>query len=387
MNPESAAGGSLGLEAAVARAAALLASGSVVGVPTETLFGLAAVASDPEALAALWRAKQTEASPLAWHVPTAATAKEVIRRHRTLAPAHERLIDRLCPGPLMLAIELDEAQRSGVHEATGVAPGVIDGKQGLLLRVPAHEALGQVLRRVEGPVVVASVPVPGKPPLGFEDARAVLARDDISPHVDALLEASPEPRGTRSTLVRLDARGGYTVLRAGAYEERYITQRIERLVLFVCTGNTCRSPMAEAIARQKIAERGEAFGGGVPTRVASAGAFAGEGVPATPEAVDAVREMNVEMPAHASRGLTRAMLDEADVIFALTSSHLDAVLVINPDVADRVMLLDPDGGDVPDPIGFPAEVYRETARLIAKLVDLRLDQLDRGRLQPEGPRV
>lgn len=145
----------------------------------------------------------------------------------------------------------------------------------------------------------------------------------------------------------------------------------ERVVLFVCTGNTCRSPMGEAIARHLLARRSN----GKLTIVESAGTDAGRGSPMSPEAVRALRSMGIEARAHRSRRLTRKVAARADVIFALTPGHLQSLLAIDPTAADRAHTLDPSGVGVIDPIGQSQAFYDETAAQIRSLIEGRLSEI------------
>ena len=135
--------------------------------------------------------------------------------------------------------------------------------------------------------------------------------------------------------------------------------------LFVCSGNTCRSPMAEAIAR---AERERKF------RVLSAGLTAHAGEEMTREAQEALGQLTIAPHRHAARVLTPKLIEKADVIFCMTASHRDAVIAFFPAASAKTFTLDP-SGDVDDPIGKPLETYVETAKTIQQLVRVRFHEM------------
>ena len=158
-------------------------------------------------------------------------------------------------------------------------------------------------------------------------------------------------------------------------------RKIERVVLFVCTGNTCRSPMAEALARDFLARSRSP----VPTRVVSAGVAAAGGEPMTREAREVLREMKVEPGHHKSHDLSRDQIKDAEVIYGMTKAHVQAILAMAPFAAGKVFALDPDGKDVPDPIGGSPEDYRSTARRLKELVERRLTELLASAVQETPP--
>jgi len=130
-----------------------------------------------------------------------------------------------------------------------------------------------------------------------------------------------------------------------------------KTILFVCTGNVCRSPMAEGIFRQAVQGRSD-------YRVLSAGLGAMEGQPPSLYAVQAVKELGIDISGQRSRMLTAELVHEADYIFGMTHSHIDTVMLLYPHAAEKTFLLrefdetlDLFEKDISDPIGGAYEVY------------------------------
>lgn len=152
-----------------------------------------------------------------------------------------------------------------------------------------------------------------------------------------------------------------------------------RRILFVCTGNTCRSPMAERLLRQMVDERlGE---GAHQVIVESAGTWAADGEPGALFAETVMEEEEINLTGHRSRRLTAEMVRAADLILTMTTAHKAAVVGVVPDAAGRVFTLqeivlgdemrkdrtlDLAVGEIPDPIGGPIEGYRRCAGEIRK---------------------
>src|SRR5207247_5432103 len=127
--------------------------------------------------------------------------------------------------------------------------------------------------------------------------------------------------------------------------------------LLVCTGNVCRSPMADGFFRRAVQGRGD-------FRVLSAGLGAAEGQPPSPYAVQAVKELGIDISGQRSRMLTPELVQQADFIFGMTHSHIDTVMLLYPQAAEKTFLLrefdetlDLFEKDISDPIGGSYEIY------------------------------
>ncbi|MBI3875081.1 MAG: RpiB/LacA/LacB family sugar-phosphate isomerase, partial [Verrucomicrobia bacterium] len=130
-----------------------------------------------------------------------------------------------------------------------------------------------------------------------------------------------------------------------------------KTILFVCTGNICRSPMAEGLFRHAVKGRGT-------YRVLSAGVGALDGQPPSIHAVQALRELGIDISGQRSRALTAQMVQEADYIFGMTRGHVDAVTLLYPQASEKTFLLrefddtlDFFEKDISDPIGGSYDVY------------------------------
>ncbi len=364
-------------EELAAKAAEVLRGGGLVVFPTETVYGVAASALSDEGVRRLRELKQADASrAFTVHIPD---PEDISRFAELSIGATKRLAAKAMPGPITLLVEVTPEVISRSLSGLGLQQEHTnrlyhDGVVGL--RCPDHP-LGRMVLAAGGPAVIAtSANLPGeRPPVDAQEAAAAIAD-----HVDLIVDGGRCQHAKPSTIIKITGEGAQQELkvqREGVFDERYIRKLMRFTVLMVCTGNTCRSPMAEGIARQMIATRlgvvpdelGEA---GI--EVVSAGAFAGLGAPATPEAVRAVANEGVDISGHTSSPLTRELVDSADVIYCMTDSHRQAALSLVPSAEGKIHRLDP-AADLPDPFGADDAVYRATAEAIRRGLTTRLKEL------------
>src|SRR5882672_4197616 len=152
-----------------------------------------------------------------------------------------------------------------------------------------------------------------------------------------------------------------------------------KTILFVCTGNICRSPMAEGLFRHAVAGRGD-------FRVVSAGLGAMDGQPPSAHAVEAMRELGIDISHQRSHLLTADLVREADYIFGMTHNHVESVMLLYPQAAEKVFLLrefdetlDPFEKDISDPISGSYEVYTNCRDQIEQGIASILRYLDQSR--------
>jgi protein-tyrosine-phosphatase len=138
-------------------------------------------------------------------------------------------------------------------------------------------------------------------------------------------------------------------------------------ILFVCSANQCRSPMAEVLFKATLAERAELEA----WRVESAGVWAYAGAPATGNAQVAMRERGLDLSQHLSQPATNELLAQFDLIVVMTREHKQALLDQMPSLDGKIIMLRELGGgsgDFADPVGGSLPVYRNAADEIFSLL-------------------
>jgi len=360
---------------AVQRGAELLRRGGLVVFPTETVYGVGACVTKERGMKRLRELKSRGAGkPFSVHIPDAAAVGRYVEL--SSSALLRRLVAKTLPGPITIIAEADEATIERKLGELGLPPdarNLLYHDHTIGLRCPDHPVASELLGAVSSPVVASSANRAKQPP----PADAEAARNALDDKVDVILDGGPSRHSKASTIVKVTS-SGLEVIREGVFDKRYLEKIITRRLLFVCSGNTCRSPMAERLARVELARRL----GTKPDRLAdhgwvvsSAGAYALADGEMTPEARQAMEKLDVPSPAHQARALSAEMINQAERVFCMTESHRRAVLAVAPDAAPRTQRLDP-AGDVEDPIGAGVNDYVQTARRIQQAISRRLDEMD-----------
>jgi protein-tyrosine phosphatase len=167
-------------------------------------------------------------------------------------------------------------------------------------------------------------------------------------------------------------------LREGVVAEATLRRLASVMIVFVCTGNTCRSPMAELLMRSTIAKQLNCRLDQLEDRgilVISAGIAAAPGCPPSSEAVQVMRDYGLDLAPHEAQPLTEPLVRHADLILTMTQSHLQSIVERWPNAAERTRMLLPEGSDVSDPIGQTVGAYRHCAEQISAAVKEHAERL------------
>jgi len=347
------------LQDLIHRAAQILVDGGVVGIATEATYLPVALATSE---AGIERLPAGSGSVLL--AQSVAEALDVVPGLPRIGLKFAR---RCWPGPLIMGVPARNARLGIVDGLPGAAQAFLITER-LRLTVSSEPYLNRLMRLISAPLVAALLETT------LADSAEIAA---WLPQLDLIVDSGPVKYAEGPTVVALEP-DRWLLEREGVVHNSSLKRQAAEVILFVCTGNTCRSPMAEGLFKQMLAQKLHCTVDDLPERgfvVSSAGLAAGYGAEASPETLELLQQRGIDLSGHESQPLTERLLNHADFIYTMTRGHRSAILAERPDMTDRVEVLKRDGTDVPDPIGGGMEDYSRCQQAIEKQLDVILADL------------
>ncbi len=344
---------------AIHHAVEAISAGKLVVLPTDTVYGIACSALNADAISRLVEmVEKPLKTPLSYCVKSEADALDYAP---DISPLARRLARRAWPGPLTLVLPGPHPD-SVIQRIPESARNLLQHEMGIGLRVPNHPVIEQVHRLTAGPLILARAAANGQP----DCVTGEEVFQQIGEKVSLILNDGKCRFAQPSTIARITG-NRLEIIRPGVLDEVSLKRMSQVNILLVCTGNTCRSPMAEGLLKKKLGNLKACPSDHLEEngfRVTSAGIAAMPGGGPADEAVEVMHVSGIEISDHRTQTLNDRLVNEADLILTMTNSHRQMVVSQWPTAGNRVHLLGRGQGDIFDPIGMPMEYYEACAQQI-----------------------
>jgi len=339
----------------------ILENGDAIAIPTDTIYGLAVDATIERAVKSLSSMKKRSD-----RVFTLFMSKSEIEKYATIVK--RKILDFFIPGKLTVILK----------KRPDVSLPFVSDRVGI--RIPQHNFALELLSSYGKPLAVTSANISGEPPLAspydivehFTEVKMVIDGGMLYSAPSTVVDLTVTP----PMMMR---KGAVPVVAIEKVYGRKIALKpsLKFNVLFVCSGNTCRSPMAAGIFRTLVRPK--------YSEVRSAGTVAMGGLQAAHYARQVVRDYGGSIDRHRTISLDRELVDWADLILVMEYKHYETVLEINPDAVVKTFLLREykrrtKYTEVPDPVGRDQSAYQQSAKkMYPTLKSLAKDIEDRFR--------
>lgn len=329
----------------------VITAGGIIAFPTDTVYGIGCDAFNSDAIARIYALKKRKrAKPLVLFVPD----KNLVNKYANPKPEAKRLIEKFFPGPLTVIVNSSNSSPSELVDPNGR----------IGVRIPKNDVILKILNTLPTPLATTSANPSGKEETTTANSVASQFMDEeLEIIIDGgLCNRPPSAVIDTTTFPPILLRKGHISIpeieRTLGCEVK-LGEGVSLIILFVCTGNSCRSPMASGLLRKQISTRARKR-----VRIISAGSQATSGSPPTQLACRVAKKNGFDITLYRSRPLTRDILEKADLVIGFEAQHLDKISELLPDASSRSFLLKafkrnlpPNQAVITDPVGGGLEAY------------------------------